>query len=232
MRDEGTDSCKAGDGQGVENRVEAVGTLGQLPGVLSEPRDSSDVDLVRQAKRGSHSAFEALVRRYSERAFRVAYRVVRDPDVAEEVLQEALIKAYRGLPRFEFRSSFYTWLYRIVVNLALDRRRQEKRAPSVEWEDGLAVGLDPRGVTPTQVDPELSVLRLEVRELVSKGVQELPDGQREVLLLREVEDLSYEEIANTMGISKGTVMSRLHYARKKLAAFLEAHNVVPEDVVS
>lgn len=216
----------------MENRVEAVGTLGQLPGVLAEPRDSSDVDLVRQAKRGSHSAFEALVRRYSERAFRVAYRVVRDPDVAEEVLQEALIKAYRGLPRFEFRSSFYTWLYRIVVNLALDRRRQEKRAPSVEWEDGLAVELDPRGVTPAQVDPELGVLRLEVRELVSKGVQELPDGQREVLLLREVEDLSYEEIANTMGISKGTVMSRLHYARKKLAAFLEAHNVVPEDVVS
>jgi RNA polymerase sigma-70 factor (ECF subfamily) len=216
----------------VERRVEAVGTLGQLPGVLAEPAESSDVDLVRQAKRGSHPAFEALVRRYSERAFRVAYRVVRNPDVAEEVLQEALIKAYRGLPRFEFRSSFYTWLYRIVVNLALDRRRQGKRAPSVEWDDALAVEVDPRGVAPTQVDPELSARRLEVRELVSKGVQELPDGQREVLLLREVEDLSYEEIANTMGISKGTVMSRLHYARKKLVAFLEAHDVAPEDVVS
>ena len=211
--------------------LEAVGTLGQLPGVLAEATESSDRDLVQEAKKGSHSAFEALVRRYSERAYRVAYRVVRDPDAADEVLQEALIKAYRGLPRFEFRSSFYTWLYRIVVNLALDRRRQAKRAPSVEWEDALAVELDPRAIVPGEVDPELSALRAQVRELVSRGVQELPDGQREVLLLREVEDLSYEEIAKTMEISKGTVMSRLHYARKKMIAFLEAHDVAPKDVV-
>ncbi len=211
--------------------LEAVGTLGQLPGVLAEATESSDRDLVLEAKKGSHSAFEALVRRYSERAYRVAYRVVRDPDAADEVLQEALIKAYRGLPRFEFRSSFYTWLYRIVVNLALDRRRQAKRAPSVEWEDALAVELDPRGIVPGEADPELSALRAQVRELVSRGVQELPDGQREVLLLREVEDFSYEEIAKTMGISKGTVMSRLHYARKKMIAFLEAHDVAPKDVV-
>ena len=91
--------------------------------------------------------------------------------------------------------------------------------------------LDPRGFVPSEADPELSALRVEVRELVSRGVQELPDGQREVLLLREVEDLSYEEIAKTIGISKGTVMSRLHYARKKMIAFLEAHDVAPEDVV-
>ncbi|MEE8314601.1 MAG: sigma-70 family RNA polymerase sigma factor [Myxococcota bacterium] len=212
--------------------MEAVGMLGTLPGVLAEPEERSDRDLIQAAKKGSHPAFEALVRRYSERAYRVAYRVVRDSDAADEVLQEALIKAYRGLPRFQFRSSFYTWLYRIVVNLALDRRRQAKRAPSVEWDDARAVELDPRAAVPVPLDPELSARRREVRELVSRGVQSLPDGQREVLLLREVEDLSYEEIAKTMGISKGTVMSRLHYARKKMIAFLEAHDVEPEDVVS
>ncbi|MEE9281404.1 MAG: sigma-70 family RNA polymerase sigma factor [Myxococcota bacterium] len=238
VRDDGTETPAAGDraveaGKAREagDAVQAVGTLGRLPGILAEPEERCDRDLIAAAKKGSHSAFEALVRRYSERAYRVAYRVVRDADAADEVLQEALIKAYRGLPRFELRSTFYTWLYRIVVNLALDRRRQAKRAPDVEWEDSLAVQLDPRGVVPGQADPELAARRVEVRELVSKGIQELPDGQREVLLLREIEDLSYEEIAKAMGISKGTVMSRLHYARKKMIAYLEAHDVAPEDVV-
>ena len=231
VRDDGPGTRKT-DAPAVEAAaLEAVGTLGQLPGILAEATESSDRDLIQEAKKGSHTAFEALVRRYSERAYRVAYRVVRDPDAADEVLQEALIKAYRGLPRFEFRSSFYTWLYRIVVNLALDRRRQTKRAASVEWDDTLAGNLEPRAVVPGEADPELSALRTEVRELVSRGVQELPDGQREVLLLREVEDFSYEEIAKTMGISKGTVMSRLHYARKKMIAFLEAHDVAPKDVI-
>ena len=103
--------------------------VGRLPGALAEPEERSDRDLIAAAKKGSHLAFEALVRRYSERAYRVAYRVVQDADAADEVLQEALIKAYWGLPRFEFRSTFYTWLYRIVINLALDRRRQAKRPP-------------------------------------------------------------------------------------------------------
>jgi RNA polymerase sigma-70 factor (ECF subfamily) len=95
----------------------------------------------------------------------------------------------------------------------------------------VARDVDPRAVTPASTDPELASRRSEVCELVSKGVQELPDGQREVLLLREVEGLSYEEIAQTMGISKGTVMSRLHYARKKMVVFLRGHGVEPEDVV-
>lgn len=191
--------------------------------------DRTDRELVQEAQRGSHAAFEELVRRYSERAFRAAYRVVRDPEVARDVVQEALIKAYRGLRNFELRSAFYTWLYRIVVNLALDRRRREKRAPTLEWEDTVAKEIDPRALAPTSDDPELVSRRREIRRLVAEGVQELPDGQREVLLLREVEGLSYEEIAQTMGISKGTVMSRLHYARKKMMAFLGAAGIEPED---
>jgi RNA polymerase sigma-70 factor, ECF subfamily len=189
-----------------------------------------DPQLIQAILAGDQSAFSVLVRRYSERAYRAAYRVVRDPHQAEEVVQEALIKAYRALDGFELRSSFYTWLYKIVVNLALDRRRRDGRAPSVEWDDRVADRVDPRAVTPGGGDPELASRRREVREFVAQGVQELPDAQREVLLLREVEGLSYEEIAETMQISKGTVMSRLHYARKKMVAFLTQCGVDPEDV--
>ena len=199
---------------------------------VGSPRETAqpDPELVREAQKGDHRAFEELIRRYSERAYRAAYRVVRDSQAAEDVLQEALIKAYRSLRRFENRSSFYTWLYRITVNLALDRQRRNRRGVNVEWDDEAALQVEPRGVTPAAPDPELASQRNEIRRLVAEGTQGLPDGQREVLLLREVEGLSYEEIAQTMQISKGTVMSRLHYARRKLVAFLESRGVRPEDV--
>jgi RNA polymerase sigma-70 factor (ECF subfamily) len=214
-------------------RVDAAISFGRLPGLARTGVEAarSDAELISAAQANDHQAFETLVRRYSERAFRAAYRVVRDQQAAEEVLQEALIKAYRALPRFEARSSFYTWLYRITVNLALDRRRRGKRAPAVEWDDAIAHEIDPRSTLPEPANPEVASLRLEVRELVAEGIQTLPDGQREVLLLREVDGLSYEEIADTMQISKGTVMSRLHYARKKMMAFLVARGVEPEDAV-
>ena len=203
--------------------------LTTAPGGVAREREASDRELVKAARAGSQPAFEALVRRYNERAFRTAYRVLRDSGQAEEVVQEAFIKAYKGLGKFQSRSAFYTWLYRIVVNLALDRRRSEARAPSVEWEEGVASQVEPRAARPQTVDPELASQRGEVREIVARGIQQLPGGQREVLLLREVEGLSYEEIADSMGISKGTVMSRLHYARKKMVTFLERNGVKPED---
>ena len=193
-------------------------------------RERSDAELIGEAQKGSHDAFAGLVRRYHERAFRAAFRVVRDPELAADVLQEAYIKAYRGIRQFESRSAFYTWLYRIVVNLALDRRRRERGVQMVEWEDDVAGQADVRAVLPVESNPELESRKAEVLAVVSEGVQELPDGQREVLLLREVEGLSYEEIADTMQISKGTVMSRLHYARKKLIAFLLTRGISPEDV--
>ncbi len=208
--------------------MSAVVALTPVPGVVVEG-ERSDHELVQDARAGDRQAFEGLVRRYSERAFRAAYRVLRDTSASEEILQEAFIKAYKGLRAFESRSSFYTWLYRIVVNLALDRRRSEARAPSVEWDDSVAGRIDPRATGPASFNPELDSRRRQVCELVVEGVQGLPGGQREVLLLREVDGLSYEEIAQAMGISKGTVMSRLHYARKKMVTFLEGQGVKPGD---
>jgi RNA polymerase sigma-70 factor (ECF subfamily) len=202
------------------------------PGEGRKPgSETPDLQLIEEARRGSNAAFEQLVRRYSERAFRAAYRVLRDADAAQDVLQEAFLKAYRGLRRFECRSGFYTWLYRIVVNLALDRRRRDRPGTRAEWEDRVVPQADARATLPEADDPERASRRREIREIVGRGVQELPDGQREVLLLREVEGLSYEEIAATMGISKGTVMSRLHYARRKMVAFLREHDVDPKDAL-
>ncbi len=116
------------------------------------------------------------------------------------------------------------------MNLALDRRRSEARAPTVQWDEGVVSQVEPRAARPQTVDPELASQRGEVREIVARGIQQLPEGQREVLLLREVDGLSYEEIADSMRISKGTVMSRLHYARKKMISFLVRNGVKPEDV--
>ncbi len=208
--------------------MRAIATLAAMPGMKTEA-ERPDLELVAAAQKGDHRAFEALVRKYSERAFRAAYRVVRNSELSEDILQEAFLKAYRNLPKFESRSSFYTWFYRIVVNLALDRRRSDKGAFSLEWDDNIAREVEPRGMVPEAVNPELASQRSHVLHLVSDGMLELPEGQREVLMLREVDGLSYDEIAKEMKISKGTVMSRLHYARKKMIQFLARHGVTAED---
>ncbi|MEE2703007.1 MAG: sigma-70 family RNA polymerase sigma factor [Myxococcota bacterium] len=216
----------AGSGnRSAGDRVAAKGAAATEP-VEDAPSDS---ELVQKAREGSREAFEVLVRRFSERAYRVAFRILRDTDQSQDVLQEAFIKAYRGIRNFEQRSAFYTWLYRIVVNLALDRRRRERPGTRIEWEDGVAHQIEPRAVVSAPADPDATARRAQVREILSEGIQQLPDGQREVLLLREVEGLSYEEIAKTMEISKGTVMSRLHYARRKLTTFLRERGIGPED---
>jgi RNA polymerase sigma-70 factor (ECF subfamily) len=189
----------------------------------------TDTELVEQARAGRHEAFEELVRRYSNRAYRAAHRIVRDTETAQDVLQEAFLKAYRGLRRFECRSGFYTWFYRIVVNLALDRRRRDRGGSALEFEDRAVEDADVRATLPEAEDPERTARRHEIRRLVARGIESLPEGQREVLILREVDGLSYEEIAAAMRISKGTVMSRLHYARRKMVTFLKRHGVDPED---
>ncbi|NRA01047.1 MAG: sigma-70 family RNA polymerase sigma factor [Myxococcales bacterium] len=214
-----------GSSRSARDRVAAKGA-----GAAEQAEDApSDSELVRKAREGSREAFEVLVRRFSERAYRVAFRILRDADQSEDVLQDAFIKAYRGIRKFEQRSAFYTWLYRIVVNLALDRRRRERPGTRVEWDDGVAHEIEPRAVVGQPPDPDATARRAQVRRILSEGIQQLPDGQREVLLLREVEGLSYEEIAKAMEISKGTVMSRLHYARRKLTSFLRERGVSPED---
>jgi len=153
--------------------------------------------------------------------WRLAVRVLRDEEKARDAVQEGFLKVYRSLDRFEGRSSFYTWLYRLVLNLCLDMRRRDRSDREVEWSEE-------RLPAPGEADggPAGALERSEIRKRVAAAIETLPDVQRETLVLREVEGLSYKEIADALGISKGTVMSRLHYARKKIQRILEEEGVV------
>jgi RNA polymerase sigma-70 factor (ECF subfamily) len=198
-------------------------------GQSAEP---TDFEAVARAAQGDHEAFRVLVERYQGRAYRLALRVVRDEEQAKDVVQEAFLKAYRSLDRFEGRSSFYTWFYRVVMNLCLDYKRRQPPGRQVEWDEGHALetpmgtGLD--AVDPTHqraTGPAGNLERSELRTVVQSAIEELPDDARRTLLLREVDGLSYSEISKLLGIPKGTVMSRLHHARRRVRVLLQEKGV-------
>jgi RNA polymerase sigma-70 factor (ECF subfamily) len=187
---------------------------------------------VRRARGGDHEAFRTLVERYQGRAYRLAFRILRSEEEARDAVQEALLKAYTSLAGFEGRSSFFTWLYRLVTNQCIDMRRRGQGARRVEWSDGdpleedaLRIAPDAEAALPAL--PEQVLERKELREQIARAIDALPDAARETLLLREVDGLSYAEIAELQGIPRGTVMSRLHYARRKVQQELRAAGAAP-----
>ena len=190
-----------------------------------------DAEVVERARKGDHAAFRVLVERYEGRAFRLALRVLRDEEQARDAVQDAFIKVYGSLDRFEGRSGFYTWLYRIVMNQCLDRKRRDKSDREVEWKDEIdsqpSEGAPPLAGDPAPGGPEVQVSRLELRRIVAEAIEALPDDARRTIQLREIDGLSYKEIAEALGIPKGTVMSRLHYARRRLQEILRAAGVDP-----
>ena len=186
---------------------------------------TSDQEAIRRVLAGDRNAFAVLVGRYQGRAFRLALRVLRNEEHARDAVQDALLKAYSALPRFQGRSGFYTWLYRLVMNQCLDMKRRDKSEREVEWEDdgpgeAGAAALQPPEVAGVRFAPAASMMRQEIRERIAEAIALLPNGPRETLILREVEGLSYAEIAEAQQIPKGPVMSRLHYARKQLQSHL------------
>ena len=189
----------------------------------------ADADVVQRARAGDHAAFRVLVERYQGRAYRLALRVLRDEDQARDVVQDAFLKVYGSLDRFEGRSGFYTWLYRIVMNVCLDRKRRDRSDREVEWDEETAGGslADPTGADLAQSGPEAEVERSELRTFVTRAIETLPEDARRAIQLREIDGLSYKEIAEALGIPKGTVMSRLYYARRRLQEALRAAGVDP-----
>lgn len=180
-----------------------------------EAESLHDAHLIQRAQAGDARAFRELVERHQRRAFAIALGLVRDEQDAREIVQEAFVRVFRGLDGFNGSSSFFTWLYRIVKNLAIDLlRRASRRETELEeqrdgelWEPLYGdLGLDP--------SDELTRRRLAER--IGKALDALPPYHRGVILMREVEGMSYEEMAEAMGISKGTIMSRLYHARRKL----------------
>lgn len=184
--------------------------------------ESSDWELVRRCKEGDRQAFRELVERYQRKTVAIALGMLHDREDALEVSQEAFAKVFTNIQQFKEEASFYTWLYRIVVNLAIDRQRQKNRQPLL-LEDDQGEG-DSGGIraTPaaTSVDPYEQVKDKELGDRIRAAIAELTPAHKAVILLREVEGLSYEEISEILQCSRGTVMSRLHYARKRLQSLL------------
>jgi RNA polymerase sigma-70 factor, ECF subfamily len=181
-----------------------------------------DQQLVERAQRGDKHAFELLVAKYQRRLGRLISRFVRNAAEAEDVTQDAFIKAYRALPSFRGDSAFYTWLYRIGINTAKNHLvAQGRRAPtSTPFDAEEAEDFEDAALLHEVATPENELMSKQVVEVVNSSLQELPDDLRTALTLREIEGLSYEEIAAVMDCPIGTVRSRIFRAREAIATNL------------
>ena len=178
-----------------------------------------DRQLVERAQRGDKRAFELLVEKYQRKLARLLSRFIRDPAEVEDVTQEAFIKAYRALPAFRGDSAFYTWLYRIGINtaknylMALGRRAPTSTEVEAEEAEGFEEGEQLRDIN----TPESVLLSNEIAETVNSTIEQLPEELRTAIQLREIEGMSYEDIAQVMNCPIGTVRSRIFRAREAVA---------------
>lgn len=177
----------------------------------------SDLALVQRVKQGDRSAFDLLVAKYQHKILNLIMRYVKDSSEAMDVAQEAFLKAYRAVPAFRGDSAFYTWLYRIAINTAKNHLVAAKRRPvNLDFELGESEGFEPFAALRDIDTPERLALTDEIGEVIDKAVGELPDELRTAILLREIEGMSYEEIAQTMDCPVGTVRSRIFRAREAI----------------
>ena len=185
--------------------------------------------IVQKVIRGDVNAFETLVLAYEKNVYNIALRMTGNSEDASDMTQETFIKAYNSLQSFRGDSKFSVWLYRIATNVCLDFLRSKSRRPtvslSVEDNEGDEVQLD---VADESQSPELLLDRQMTRESVRRGLETLSPEYRQILLLREIQGLSYEEISQALGLEAGTVKSRIFRARKKLCAFLLQDGNIPE----
>jgi RNA polymerase sigma-70 factor (ECF subfamily) len=191
--------------------------MGALQPKLGEPV-SDELALVQAAKGGDVGAFEQLVKRYDRNVFRIAQHITHSREDAEDVVQEAFLKAYGNLAQFQEQSKFYTWLVRIAVNEALMKLRRRKPERTVSLDEDIKTEDDslPREIADWSPNPEQQYTQAELREILSKTIQGLPPGFRTVFVLRDVEGLSTEETAAALELSVPAVKSRLLRARLQL----------------
>jgi len=176
-----------------------------------------DRALIERAQSGDKNAFRELVERHQRRAFAIAFALVKDEEDAREVVQEAFVRVFGGLAQFHGGSSFFTWLYRIVTNLSIDViRRPARRDTGLDESVEIEESDDAPLARIEGADPILHIHRAELHARIESALAELPAYHRGVILMREVQGMSYEEMADAMGVSKGTIMSRLFHARRKL----------------
>jgi RNA polymerase sigma-70 factor, ECF subfamily len=188
---------------------------------------TDDLTLVKRIRTGDQRAFRMLVERYQRKVYAVALGMLKDKEEAMDVSQEAFVKVYKYLDHFKGDSSFYTWLYRITVNVCIDvlRKRGGAGRPSdVEFDEAVQHDLAEANIgalgTRLGTNPQKSALRRELAEKIQEALEQLPEKHRAILLLREIEGMSYEDLARILEIPKGTVMSRLFHARAKVQKIL------------
>jgi RNA polymerase sigma-70 factor (ECF subfamily) len=179
-----------------------------------------DFTLIRAIQSGDHNAFETLINRYQRQVANQIYMNMGNRDDVEDIAQEVFIRVYRSLPKFKFNSSFFSWIYRITMNLCIDeiRKRKIRRMLSLDFlaEDYL----DKSGVSDEVTTPSESVLLNEKKDIVRRAMQHLSKEHREILTLREYQDLSYDEIAETLGLTVQAVKSRIFRARSEIRNLL------------
>jgi RNA polymerase sigma-70 factor, ECF subfamily len=204
-----------------ENVVNARSKASSKGGDAARER-AYDRDLIDRAAKGDQRAFRELVQRHQRRASVVAYGIVRNTEDAREVVQDAFVRVWKHLGDFAGQASFSTWLYRIVYNLSIDAIRRRSPGKHIEMDERTDLEGAPEELLPYrgETDPFASVNRSRLIDAMQKSLEQLPAYHRSAILLREVEGMSYEEIAEATGVPKGTVMSRLFHARRKMQSVL------------
>jgi RNA polymerase sigma-70 factor (ECF subfamily) len=221
----GTSGLAGRTGVGMTTPRKAAGTS---RGVV----DPTDADVIARVLAGDGDAYRVLVERYQGRAYALAVRVLRDEEAAQDAVQDAFVKAWSALNRFEGRSSFFTWFYRLVMNQCLDMKRRDKADRQLPYEEDGTADVTPEAsmeavpeVAGVAFAPAASVMQKELRRALAVALESLPEQARETLVLREIDGLSYAEIAQALDIPKGTVMSRLYYARKQMQKRLQEADI-------
>jgi len=199
--------------------------LAVAPPALPVPDDV----LVRRVQAGNTEAFEELVRRYERKVYNITYRLMGNEQDASEALQDAFMRAYRFIGKFQFKSSFFTWLYRIATNVSLSKLRKREKVETVSIDQPVNEAGDlPFEIPDLKYGPEKLMKQRELRAAIQKAVEELPEDYRSVVVLRDLEGLSNEEVSKVLKLSVAAVKSRLHRGRlvlrEKLASYMD---VVP-----
>jgi len=177
--------------------------------------NQKEQDLILRCQRGDQGAFKEIFDQYHKKVYRIAYGMVRQREDAIDIVQEVFIKLFRSIRNFKGKSKFYTYLYRMTMNTAIDHARKMRKPSQLKSEEDWAQFPDT-----TEKEPDRLLFQKELEERINWAMAKLPGEQRIALILREVEGLSYKEMAETMGCSIGTIMSRLHYGRKRVQQLL------------
>ena len=209
---------------GTGSNENAPAASKDMPSEAGNAPPADELELVAKAQAGDTAAFDELVTRYRSRAFSMIYNLLRNEQDAWDATQDGFVKAWKNIGRFRGQSAFYTWLYRILMNVGIDSLRRKQVEGGTEFDDAIGLhNIEPGAATTprAEMEPATRLGDKEIRARIDDAIARLSPDHRAVIVMREIDGLDYQEIADAMECSLGTVMSRLFYARKKLQTMLK-----------